>query len=193
MANTTRYNPFIAAGQAAIAELSSSDAQLFYFSQTLNVIDLIGEEAIVIGEFLQMTVGLFIFFAGESFESGQVFRQQIHDGYYSHVPETQAIIEGSSPLALLPEAIAVEEETTLFFPASHINFLPEAPPIQMVSQAEAWKTYVETVLGLKAWSKALEANLTCKQLRAELSDRGIQPAPKTRKPELVKILVEGSA
>ena len=50
MANT--YNPFVAAGQAAIAELSSSDAQLFYFSQTLNAIDFAVKEAIVIGELL---------------------------------------------------------------------------------------------------------------------------------------------
>ena len=140
-----------------------------------------------------MTVGLFIFLAGESFESGQVFRRQVYEGYsQTSVPqpsESQLSLKGSVPLALLPAA--VKEVPTL--PTSHVSFLLEATPVQMVSQSEAWKAYVEAVLGLKAWSKVLEANLTCKQLRAELSDRGIQPAPKTRKPELVKILVEGSA
>ena len=191
MANT--YNPFVAAGQAAIAELSSSDAQLYYLSATLNIVDFAIKESIIIGEFVQMAVGFAIFLAGESFESGQVFRRQIYEGYcqasLSQVSESQLSLEGSTPLALLPAAVK-EEKLTL--PISPISFLPKATPVQIVSQSEAWKAYVEAVLGLKAWSKVLEANLTCKQLRAELTDRGIQPAPKTRKPELVKILVEGS-
>ena len=84
MANT--YNPFIAAGQAAIAELFSSDAQFYYLSATLSTVDFAIKESIIIGEFVQMAVGLVIFLAGESFESGQVFRQQIHEGF-SQTPE----------------------------------------------------------------------------------------------------------
>lgn len=100
-------------------------------------------------------------------------------------------IEGVKSIALLPAAIAIEEETALFFPGSQ-RFLPEATTIKTVSLTEAWKAYVESILGFKAWSQVIEANFSCKQLRAELGDRGIQPAPKTRKTELARLLAEGA-
>ncbi len=212
MNNIKGYNPFFAAGQAAIAELTSSDAQLFYVSVTLNTVDATIKETLIIGEFVQTAVGLVIFLAGESFESGQVFRQQIHEGYMASrtledatqqpvlLPSVEPeVIDAdiiapiqclpASPVRLvLPMAIATQ---SLRPAINDYNCLPEVTSVQIVSRAETWKCYVEAILGLKAWSKVLEANLTCKQLRAELGDRGIQPAPKTRKSQLAIILAQG--